>query len=202
MAAEYVYENFVVYNAATGQIARNASGYFLAAIGGDPQPMYDMNASPIAELTSNGDAVGAPFRADILRGYVKFGDIILPVKSTNLLDLAEAAAGLAATATTAASDAASAAAAAQSALTQLNTVVNAGGVGAGLDTTSLEQRLGGAPGATQGLIPRLASVRVKGANGVWPPKAGIGAAVDLAIGTAPGPTDQDANGDTFIEVAL
>lgn len=202
MAAEYEYEAFVVYNAATGAIAKNASGYFLAQLGGDPASIYDMNASPIVELTSNSDAVGAPFRADVAHGYAKFGDIIIPVKSTTLINLAEAAAGLAALAEQAAANAASAAAAAQSALTQLQAIVDAGGVGGGLDVTSLEQRLGGAPGATQGLIPKLPVVRIKGSNGVWPPKSGIGGAIDLAIGTAPGPTDQDANGDTFIEVAL
>jgi hypothetical protein len=203
VAADYVYDVATVYNADTGAIAKNASGYFLAVLGGDPQPMYDINGSPIAEITSNGDGVSQRFRADVLQGYLKFGDIVLPIKSIDLYDLAANASGLAATATQAAGDAASAASSAQTALTQLQALIAGGGGGAGgLDVTTLESRLGGAPNATAGLIPRLATVRVKGADGVWPPKNGIGAAADIAIGTAPGPTDQDANGDVFLEVAL
>lgn len=141
---------------------------------------------------------GAPQNFE--QGIVVPDDSLPQGKVAGLSSSLSAAAAANAAAQAAAAAAATAASAAQAAQAQVAALIAGGGPG-GLDIAALETRLGGSVGATSGLIPKLPIVRKKTA-GAWPALVRVGGALDLAIGPAPGPTDQDADGDVWLEVAL
>lgn len=116
----YTFSEGVVLIEATGQLAIGATGVFRAATGGDPVTIYDLNDSVIPSVAVGPLGVRQAFKADIPRGLLDFGSVVIVARSDELMDAAfeaqaisEQAALDAAAAATSSQAAAAAAAAAE-----------------------------------------------------------------------------------------
>jgi hypothetical protein len=54
MVAEYTYGTYAVYDPTTNsEVDNGTGGKFVLVFNGPAQPIYDLNGTPIAEITSN-----------------------------------------------------------------------------------------------------------------------------------------------------
>lgn len=199
MAGAFTYQPVLVIDSMTLERSTDAVGYFLDDVDGTPQPIYDLNLSPIGSIPSSDEGITPVFKADLPYGFLIFGLITLPVVSVEAYAAVTTAYPASQAAADAAADAAAAAAAAQAAQQAAEAAVAGGGGGGGLSITELETRLGGSTGATDQLIPKLLMPYGK-VNGLWPPRPTWGGFAAMAIGTTPGPVDL-MSGDVYVEIA-
>lgn len=121
--AAYTFGTVAVYDPITDLVVENATGgHLVATVGGTAIPIYDLNDSPITQITSNRSGQSIPFKADVLSGLVQFGSVAVTVWANEvgaLVANAASAAASAASALTAANAAAAAAAASQATVAAL-----------------------------------------------------------------------------------
>lgn len=81
--ADYTFGTVAVYDAAPGandKVVTNAVGGKLVLVKDGPaQPITDLNGTPITEITSNSDGQSSQFRAQVRRGLIQFGDLVVTV---------------------------------------------------------------------------------------------------------------------------
>ena len=138
MAADYTFDVGIVFDDATLQPAQNASGQLLNVAGGTAQQVYNLQGSPIPNLTSNQYGYITRFKAGVPFGVVTFGSVVQPVVSIEALESGPAAAAAATSAAQAAAAASSANTAAvsaqqmaQNAANQVAAYISGGGGGGG-----------------------------------------------------------------------
>lgn len=122
MTADFTYGTYAVYDPITDTVDENATGgKFVLVKDGAAQPIYDLNGTPISQITSNASGQSIQFRADAPNGLIQFGTLAVTVFCNEVGTMAVAAynaiAGLAALSSL------------QTQLTALQTQVNSLGTG-------------------------------------------------------------------------
>lgn len=79
MAAEWTFDPGIVIDDVTLEPQANGTGIFALTVGGSAQPVFDLNASSVANLVSNDNGYVARFRANSPLGFVNFGSVWQPV---------------------------------------------------------------------------------------------------------------------------
>lgn len=76
----YTFQSVGVYDPVTDVVQENATGgKFVLNKDDAGLPIYDLNGSPIAQITSNKSGQSIPFKADYISGLVQFGDLVVAV---------------------------------------------------------------------------------------------------------------------------
>jgi hypothetical protein len=80
MAADFTYGTYAVYDPTTNsEVDNGTGGKFVLVLNGPAQPIYDLNGTPIAEITSNALGQSSQFRADSPNGLIQFGSTAVTV---------------------------------------------------------------------------------------------------------------------------
>lgn len=120
--AAYTFASQPVYDPAPGAndpvVGDATGGKFVAAKDGPPLPIYDLNGTPLASLSSNSAGMSTAFTADSFMGFIQFGTLAVPVVAQEVAEFAVNAQDAVAVASSAAATASSASAAVDDALTR------------------------------------------------------------------------------------
>lgn len=171
--AAYTFGTVAVYDPITDTVVENAVGGHLVAVkDGAPIPIYDLNDSPISQITSNGSGQSSQFKADVNTGLVQFGSVVVTVWANEIGPLAANSAAAVTNSAAAAAAAAASATAAQAAAASAAAVAAGGGGGGGTSLTDYSQVVA---------LPGYPSVIAAGATALAA-RSAIGAS-DLQIGT-------------------
>lgn len=98
MAAEWTFDPGIVIDDDTLDPQANATGIFALTVGGAAEPVFDLNASPIANLISNERGYVGRFKANHPVGFVNFGSVWQPVVAFEVFQNAASIAALTAAA--------------------------------------------------------------------------------------------------------
>ena len=176
MAADWTYDPGIVFDDATLEPAPNATGQLLNVAGGTAQQVYNLQGSPLPNLTTNQYGYLARFKAGVPFGVISFGSVLQPVVSVEALNSGPQAAAAATSAAQAAAAAASSNTAAvnaqqlaQNAAADVAAYIAAGGGGGGGGLpvgTTLEQIPNGVTrlAMTQAERDKLANVAPNATN--------------------------------------
>lgn len=194
MVAEFTFGTVAVFDATTDKVKEDATGGKLVLVKDGPaQPIFDLNASPISQITSNPSGQSSQFRANIRRGLIQFGSAVVTVFANEVADELDQLDTAVTSAQAAQTSAAAASTSAAQSKTDLQAYIAANPPGGGLNTRTGTRPVG------QGELGVL-SVRDFGAvgDGTTDDTAAIQAALNAAAGKIPVLLPRPALGTAYV----